>query len=56
LLRTEPQLRSATRRYLSNGSTVDVFDGSSEGDNRRWSRVRTEDGAVGWIVSDAIRR
>jgi hypothetical protein len=56
LLRADANLRSVRQRYLPNGTSVDVLEGANEADNYRWSRVRTSDGTVGWIVSDAIRR
>jgi hypothetical protein len=55
-LRAEPTLRSQRQRYLPNGTRVAVLEGVNQADSYRWSRVRTEDGSVGWIVSDTIGR
>jgi len=54
LLRGQPSQAAAAQRFLPNGTAVEVFDGATTADNFRWSRVRTDDGAVGWIVSVTI--
>jgi hypothetical protein len=53
-LRTEPSMTAPVYRLLPNGTPVDLLDGTAVGSGFRWSRVRTDDGLAGWVVSTTV--
>jgi len=53
-LREAPATSARSVRQLSNGTPVEVLEGSAAGDGFTWARVRTEDGAAGWVVATAV--
>lgn len=53
-LREAPRTSASSLRTLANGTPIEVLEGTAVGDEFTWARVRTQDGATGWMVSAAI--
>ena len=54
LLRDAPRTSALSLRTLSNGTPIEVLEGTAAGDGFTWARVRTQDGTTGWMVSTAL--
>jgi predicted kinase len=53
-LREAPATSARALGQLSNGTLIEVLEGSAAGDGFTWARVRTQDGTAGWIVATAV--
>ena len=51
-LRAGPGLTYATLRILEEGARLKVLEGPEKVDGYEWWKVQTEDGQVGWAVSN----
>jgi len=53
-LREAPTTSAPALAALPNGTGLEVLSDSATGDGFTWLRVRTGDGALGWMVSTAV--
>ncbi len=56
LLREGPVTSARNVEFLPNGVPVDILDGSAIGSGFRWLRVRSAQGAIGWVISSVLGR
>lgn len=56
LLREGPLTSARNLEFLPNGTPVDILDGSAIGSGFRWLRVRSAQGAIGWVISTVLGR
>ncbi|MFN8634123.1 MAG: SH3 domain-containing protein [Chloroflexota bacterium] len=54
-LRADPGTSGRLLQNVSEGTRLTVVGEDREVDGRTWRNVRTESGATGWIVADAVR-